>query len=130
MKNEYYKLSLIGTSFWTIDDNDNIDYGLFVKRENDLLNSVYFTKINDNTFKEKLTGRFIVINNNKVSYPLGVDIPLSNLTPCSSFEVLNSFNELKKSNLLIEYNKILENLLVYSNSLEVFKENIEDIYKK
>ena len=127
MKKMYYKLNLEGSAFWQ-EENGIFTKKPFVTKDFDYLNNVYFNRIDDNIYMERLTGVRLILDKDKLVEPYGIEIDLSKFTPCNRSEVLESFNALKHNNLNKEYFKILEDLLINSEYCELLRD--EDIIKK
>ncbi len=127
MKRNYYKLNLEGSVFWQSNVDGTLTKKHFTKRENNDLNNIYFRKIDETTYEERLSNFRLQIVNNEVVYPKGIIVDLSLFTPATSSEVLESFNRLKHANLNVEYFKIITDLLQYSHYCEMVEDKKEKI---
>ncbi len=110
MKKEYYKLNLEGSFFPQIK-NEEYELSPYVKREEECLNVIYFTKISKYVYEERLTNKRIIIYDGKVVYPNDIVINSNNLDLSNVDEIMENFNELKNKDLLVEYNKIINDFL-------------------
>ena len=131
MKNNYYKINLVGSTFWRSKDC------VYTKREyvsdNSLLDDVFFKKISNDTYEEILTNKRVVIdpsNTTSFAYPEGVIIDTSKLIPSSSKELIERFDQIKKHNLNKDYMKLLVELLQNSHYCELASKKKEESMKR
>ena len=115
MKRKYYKLNLEDTIYYRGEFNE--------------LNHIYFNKISDNEYEERLSNIKVFVNGDKVYLPTGIIFDISKFTPTSSIEVLTSFDTLKKNNLNREYYQIILNLLQNIPYIEEEKNNSDEMKK-
>ncbi len=131
MKKNYFKLDLKDCYFYQKDESNQYVFSKY-KIINDI-KYLFFEKVSNNTYEEKLTRNRLVIKDNLAIYPLGISVNASSLSKSSSEEIIYTFNNLKNNNLLLEYNRIIDDLLVNSNLLCIMSgrsEEINDIIKK
>lgn len=103
MKKSYFKLDLKQINY----DNQNEE-----------LNHLFFTKLNDQIYIEKFSNEMLLFENGKLIYPNNLELSLEDLSPSNISEVLESFNIIQKSGLTKEYFEIINKVLNLNNKNE------------
>ena len=119
---KYFKLNLVGSSFWQ-HDNHNEYINKNYESKGELLDTVFFEELPNGIFKEITTSCILIIKSDqdsyKVDYPRGVEIPFSNFKKSSSLEIKLHLSRIKEAGLDYEYGYILDELLVKSQQCEL-----------
>lgn len=129
MNRNYYRLNLEGSIFWQREKDGTYSKRSYDKKGLEELNNIYFSKINEDVYEEKLSKNMLIVDKDKLLFPSGVSIDISKLTPCSVSEVLESFNIITRNHLNTEYYQTILDFLEYSHYYEVYSKKEEEIGK-
>lgn len=126
---KYYKLNLEGNVFWQSErKSSSKTYSLkpYERRNDEVLNSIFFKNISDSELVEITTGFKVSIDSNGLPIINGAIISEDTFSTIDFQEAFNAYNEIKKLSLNAEYYHILKDLLVNSNLCAKAQEKKEE----
>lgn len=126
---KYYKLNLEGNVFWQSErKSSSKTYTLkpYERRNDEVLNSIFFKNISDSELVEITTGFKVSIDSNGLPVINGAIISEDTFSAIDFQEAFNAYNDIKKLSLNAEYYHILKDLLVNSNLCAKAQEKKEE----
>jgi len=126
---KYYKLNLEGNVFWQSErKSSSKTYTLkpYERRNDEVLNSIFFKNISDSELVEITTGFKVSIDSNGLPIINGAIISEDTFSTIDFQEAFNAYNEIKKLSLNAKYYHILKDLLVNSNLCAKAQEKKEE----